>query len=100
MQIGNSRKKCLFLPVIASAAVQTAARRIGLLLGTMVTAGFPFVAARKIKIGTVAGKSPAVMKRPDDFFTTGPQIIEQQTNMNIIAMNTNAAINFICLVFF
>ena len=51
------------------------------------TGGFPLVTACKIEIGTVTGKGPAVMEGPDDSLATNPQIVKQQADMNIIAVN-------------
>ena len=51
------------------------------------TAGFPSVTAYKVKIGAVSCKSPAVMEGPDDLLATSTQIVKQQTDMDIIAMD-------------
>ena len=83
----KSGAKCLFLLIVAAAAIQQCRSRVGLFLGAVMAAGLPAVTACKIKIGAVAGKGPAVMKGPDDFLTAGAQVIKQQTDMDVITMN-------------
>ena len=50
------------------------------------TAGFPSVTAHKVKIGTVAGKAPAVVKRPDDLFPAAAKIVKKQPDVDVVAV--------------
>ena len=49
-------------------------------------AGFPLLAAHIVKVGAVAGESPAVVERPVNLFPAGVQVGKQLSHMQVVAV--------------